>query len=441
MKVFLGGTVNGSFWRDEFKEKLTIDYFDPVVEDWNDAAYERELSERRFCDYVLYVLTPKMTGYYAVAEVVDDSYHRPDRTIYCYLPEDDGEVFSAHRIKEFEQLGKTVKENGGTWLRNLEEVISFLNSPAKTKTIKEVYYDGFVSFGRQESHGFAHSIANRLNESGLNFFIDLNDIPLIIDNKEHIYSAILKSDNFIYIISPNAIRSEYCKKELDFAIKNKKRIIPISHIVPKEGQKQVDLLVANKKIIKSNKGLDIDSVVNRVKEKINTDREYVRKHTLYLSQARKWKYLGENQSNLLFGEERKNAIEWLKSSSAELFPLKDHVDFINASRNISLVMLPLLWLNKTTKPFTSNTWFDKVTLVISLGNPIALSITLFDMLSKDESKQSDVAFLSMWSLFIFLQLTSMFIGIKTKNLGLFISMILSIIVCSLVIALKISNPL
>ena len=44
-KVFLGGTVNGSKWRSRFKEELMIDYFDPVVDDWNEAAYERELSE------------------------------------------------------------------------------------------------------------------------------------------------------------------------------------------------------------------------------------------------------------------------------------------------------------------------------------------------------------------------------------------------------------
>jgi hypothetical protein len=434
MKVFLGGTVNGSSWRDEFKEKLTIDYFDPVVKDWNDAAYERELSERRFCDYVLYVLTPKMTGYYAVAEVVDDSYRRPDRTIYCYLPEDDGEVFSAHRIKEFEQLGKKVKENGGTWLRNIEEVISFLNSPTKTKTIKEVYYDGFVSFGRQESHGFAHSIANRLNESGLNIFIDLNDIPLIIDNKEHIYSAILKSDNFIYIISPNAIRSEYCKKELDFAIKNKKRIIPISHIVPKEGQKQVDLLIANKKIIKSNKGLDLANVIKQVKEKINTDREYVRRHTLYLSRARKWRYLGENQSDLLFGEERKNAIEWLKTSSSELIPLKDQIDFINASKELSILMIPLFWLNKKTNFFTNNKLFDEITFIISFGNPIAMSVQLIDLIKNhDKVINSDVVSIPMWVLFIIIQFSFMLVGIKTKNLGLFISMVFSMIICLSVI--------
>ncbi len=32
-KVFLGGTCNGSLWRDALIKKLNIDYFNPVVPD------------------------------------------------------------------------------------------------------------------------------------------------------------------------------------------------------------------------------------------------------------------------------------------------------------------------------------------------------------------------------------------------------------------------
>jgi hypothetical protein len=131
MKVFLGGTVNGSTWRNDVMEKLTIDYFDPVVEDWDDAAYERELTERKDCNYLLYVLTPKMTGFYAIAEVVDDSYKRPDRTIYCFLSEDGEDKFTPYQIVQFEKLGAVVKQNGGIWLDNLNDVIHFLNTATK----------------------------------------------------------------------------------------------------------------------------------------------------------------------------------------------------------------------------------------------------------------------------------------------------------------------
>ena len=83
MKVFLGGTCNGSKWREELIPKLTIDYFDPVVEDWTPECQQEEIRQREICDIVLHVITPKMKGAYAIAEAVDDSNKRPDRTAFC----------------------------------------------------------------------------------------------------------------------------------------------------------------------------------------------------------------------------------------------------------------------------------------------------------------------------------------------------------------------
>lgn len=136
MKVFLGGTVNGSQWRTGVKERLNIDFFDPVVEDWNDAAYARELTERQLCDYLLYVLTPKMTGYYAIAEVTDDSCKHPDRTLYCFLKEDAGTTFTTEQVKELEFLGETVVQNGGRWLKTIDDVVAFLNAAVGTQPVQ-----------------------------------------------------------------------------------------------------------------------------------------------------------------------------------------------------------------------------------------------------------------------------------------------------------------
>ena len=47
MKVFLGGTVNGSSWRNYVIPCLSIAYFNPVVPDWTEEALEQELYERR----------------------------------------------------------------------------------------------------------------------------------------------------------------------------------------------------------------------------------------------------------------------------------------------------------------------------------------------------------------------------------------------------------
>lgn len=87
-KVFLGGTCNESTWRNRIIVMLDIDYFDPVVDDWTVDCMKRELQERKLCDFCLYTITPKMTGVYSIAEVVDDSNKRPDKTILVILKDD-----------------------------------------------------------------------------------------------------------------------------------------------------------------------------------------------------------------------------------------------------------------------------------------------------------------------------------------------------------------
>lgn len=127
-KVFLGGTVNGSTWRDALIPHLKIDYFNPVVDDWTPEFQQEEIKQRQTCDYVLYVITPKMTGVYAIAEVVDDSNKRPEKTVFAWLPEDAEDTFSKHQLKAMEAVGKMVSENGAKYFKTLEEVWAYLNS-------------------------------------------------------------------------------------------------------------------------------------------------------------------------------------------------------------------------------------------------------------------------------------------------------------------------
>jgi hypothetical protein len=130
-KVFLGGTVNNSKWREDFIKNLKIEYFNPIVDHWDEVAYKQELFERENCDFCLYIITPKMTGFYSIAEVIDDSNKRPDKTIFCLMPTDGGETFSGFQIKSLQAVGKMVERNGGKWFKKVEEIVDYLNSFAK----------------------------------------------------------------------------------------------------------------------------------------------------------------------------------------------------------------------------------------------------------------------------------------------------------------------
>lgn len=137
-RVFLGGTCNESTWRKELIPLLTIDFFDPVVDDWTEECKERERYERETCDYCLYVITPRMVGTYSIAEAVDDSNKRPEKTIFCVLEndntEDDRLAFSAiyksfnnKQLYSLDEVGKLIQRNGGKYFTSLREVAEYVN--------------------------------------------------------------------------------------------------------------------------------------------------------------------------------------------------------------------------------------------------------------------------------------------------------------------------
>lgn len=135
-KVFLGGTCNNSTWRDKLISLLKIDYFNPVVDDWTPECQDEEIRQRELCDYCLYTITPKMTGVYSIAEVVDDSNKRPEKTILCVLDEDDENIFSESQIKSLKQVKEMVKNNGANVFNSLEDIASFLNKTNKNDLIE-----------------------------------------------------------------------------------------------------------------------------------------------------------------------------------------------------------------------------------------------------------------------------------------------------------------
>ena len=136
-KVFLGGTCNDSKWREDILipmlEEAGIDYYNPVVKDWNEQVQQQEIYEReQGSDYALYVLSPLMTGYFSIAEVVEDSIKRPEKTIFHVMVTDStkNEYYSAsftkQQAKSLDAVGKMVERNGGTWCNTFEEIVEWI---------------------------------------------------------------------------------------------------------------------------------------------------------------------------------------------------------------------------------------------------------------------------------------------------------------------------
>ena len=126
-KVFLGGTCNDSTWRNELIPLLKIDYFNPVVDDWTPEFQEEEYRQKEICKYQLYVITPRMTGVFAIAEIIE-SVHTPDVKTVVYVMETDAEYFFTEgQIRSLNAVKNLAAKHGGIICSSLEEVANILN--------------------------------------------------------------------------------------------------------------------------------------------------------------------------------------------------------------------------------------------------------------------------------------------------------------------------
>lgn len=71
-KVFLGGTCGDSTWREDIipaLEENHIDYFNPVVDVWDDQAQVEEDEQKENCSIHLYGLSKDQKGAYTFFEI------------------------------------------------------------------------------------------------------------------------------------------------------------------------------------------------------------------------------------------------------------------------------------------------------------------------------------------------------------------------------------
>lgn len=130
MKIFLGGTTSNSKWREQMIPLLKIDYFNPVVKRWTEECKAEEEKQKEICDYLLYVIT-RSYSMYSIAEAVNDSNKRPEKTIFCVLNEEMPNkkmAFTNSNLNRLDAIGQIVEENGGKYFTSLVAVANYINA-------------------------------------------------------------------------------------------------------------------------------------------------------------------------------------------------------------------------------------------------------------------------------------------------------------------------
>ena len=84
----------------------------------------------------------------------------------------------------------------------------------------------FISYSRKDAD-FAQKLTDCFKDQKWDFWIDWEDIPPTVDWWKEVQKGIEQSGVFLFLISPNSARSKVCRQEIEHAVRNGKKMIPI----------------------------------------------------------------------------------------------------------------------------------------------------------------------------------------------------------------------
>lgn len=197
--------------------------------------------------------------------------------------------------------------------------------------------DVFISYSRKDKE-FVQVLHQALVESKYDAWIDWQDIPPTADWWAEIEAGIEAADAFIFVISPDSVISRVCNREIEHAVNNHKRIVPVVR------HSRVNSAEIHKALRQHNwlyfrKEDDFQSAFLSLVDALNLDLAYTKHHTRLLVKALEWERKQRRDDLLLRGKDLEEAELWLTSSlqsQPEPAPTEQHITYIHKSREVEI---------------------------------------------------------------------------------------------------------
>ena len=198
---------------------------------------------------------------------------------------------------------------------NSAEVIVIQNTPSAERGVWRIdMAKVFVSYSRKDID-FAKRLTAELQKSELDFWIDWEGIPPTVDWWKEIEKGIEEADVFLFLISPDSATSKICVQEIDTAIKNGKRIIPI--VVREIDWQETPSQLGHLNYIFFSRDDNFDSAIKKLLTAIHTDYEWAATHRRLQVKALEWQRRNKENSFLLRGKDLQDAEFQLATNSSK----------------------------------------------------------------------------------------------------------------------------
>ncbi len=188
----------------------------------------------------------------------------------------------------------------------------------------------FISYSRKDKD-FVRRLGDALVANHRETWVDWKDIPLTAEWQQEILRNIEAADNFIFIISPDSIASVNCRKEIEHAAVNNKKMLPLFYRpVPDDS---IPETLSRFQRLDFGEPAEFEAKFAALVTALDTDLPWTQAHTRLLTRAKEWERMARDSSFFLHGKDLREAEQWMgKSSDSEPKPTTLQSQYIVASR-------------------------------------------------------------------------------------------------------------
>ena len=175
--------------------------------------------------------------------------------------------------------------------------------------------DVFISYSRRDKI-FTQKLVDALQAANREVWADWASIPAASDWDAEIKEGIEKTNTVLFLLSPEWIKSNECRKELLHALQMGKKLIPILYIMPDQGQ-EVPPELAKINWVYMRETDDFNKAFEILQSAMDTDLDWVKTHTRIQVRAIEWNKKNRDNSLTLRGNDLSEGEQFMSQGSGK----------------------------------------------------------------------------------------------------------------------------
>jgi|HubBroStandDraft_5_1064220.scaffolds.fasta_scaffold15765_2 formylglycine-generating enzyme required for sulfatase activity len=189
----------------------------------------------------------------------------------------------------------------------------------------------FISYSRRDSSEFVDELFAGLELAGFAPFLDRHDIVAGEKWEERLGGLITQADTIVFVVSPEAVKSDRCAWEVDRAVAQSKRLLPV--IFKPVPEPEIPEELRSRQFVRFDGAAGLARPLGQLAEALRQDIDWIREHTRLSELAARWELRGRPDALLLRGDDLAAAEAWADKWSPDALRITDAIrDLIAGSK-------------------------------------------------------------------------------------------------------------